>query len=93
VKAGASPPARALVVLGDGPWRGRAYWADQFAGMQRAAARYPVTHPAGELAAYVRTQRTAPSTYNADQSADLWVFRPTKPEAPAAHDHETEVPA
>lgn len=68
--------ARALVVLGDGPWPGRTYWADQFAAMQRSAARYPVTHPSGELAGYVRTQRTEPSTYNVDQSADVWVFRP-----------------
>lgn len=79
MRKGESRDTRALVELHDGPWRGRVYWADEFADMQRAAARYPVTHPAGELAGYVRTVNTRPSTYNASLTADVWVFRPTPP--------------
>lgn len=73
-----SLPHRDLVLLGDGPWRGRVYWADEFTTMQDAARRYPVTHPAGELAGYVPTRQTAPSAYNAAQTAAVWVFRPDR---------------
>ncbi len=75
-RRGEALPNRGLVLLGDGPWRGRVYWADEFAQMQAAASRYAVTHPAGELAGYVRTERTELIPHNAAHSAEVWVFRP-----------------
>jgi hypothetical protein len=41
-----------LVVLIDGPWAGRWYWADDLAAMQHAARRYQPNHPAGQLQSY-----------------------------------------
>jgi hypothetical protein len=43
---------RELVVLTDGPWRGRWYWADDLAAGQDAARRYPPEDAAGQLQSY-----------------------------------------
>lgn len=37
---------RELVVLADGPWRARWYWADELGGSRKPpAASHPKTHP------------------------------------------------
>jgi YspA, cpYpsA-related SLOG family len=43
---------RELVVLVDGPWRGRWYWATEFAEIQDYARRYPPEDAAGQLQSY-----------------------------------------
>jgi hypothetical protein len=48
-QVGAGPE---LVVLTDGPWRGRWYWADELAAIQEAARRYPPEDAAGQLQSY-----------------------------------------
>lgn len=48
---------RELVALTDGPWRGRWYWADEFAEIQETARRYPPEHPSGQLQAYGPSSR------------------------------------
>lgn len=56
-KSLAEEAGRGLVVLTDGPWRGRWYWADDFAAFQETDRRYPPEHPSGQLQSYAPTSR------------------------------------
>jgi hypothetical protein len=57
----------------DGPSARRWYWADDFAGMQQAARRYPPQKPAGELRNYQRTDGQIP--HAEDTGRDRVTFR------------------
>jgi hypothetical protein len=84
-------------LLVDGPRARRWYWADDFAGTQQAARRYPPQKPAGELQNYQRTERTVPHPQDPEVSGVAYRFRtpaaavPSPRMAPAQPQREVEV--
>jgi hypothetical protein len=73
---------RELIVLVAGPWARRWYWADDLAGMQQAARRYPPWKPAGELQNYQRTERTVGHPGDPEVSGVAYRFREQAPAVP-----------
>jgi hypothetical protein len=65
-----------LVVLADGPWSGRWYWAQDLAAMQRAARRYRPTHDAGQLQSYQRTTDQRPHPADSKVAGAIYRYRP-----------------
>jgi hypothetical protein len=67
---------RDLVVLVDGPWVGCWYWADNWAAVQRAARRFPPSHPSGELARYEATEERVahPDRWEPGIYGTVWIY-------------------
>ena len=68
-----------LVVLADGPWAGRWYWAEDLAAMQRAARRYRPTDAAGQLQNYQRGTDHAPHPSDPKVTGLIYRYRPPTP--------------
>lgn len=67
---------RDLVVLVDGPWRHRWYWADDLAAMQHTAARYPLDRPAGQLRGYIPTTHRVPHPTDPELTGTAYRYAP-----------------
>jgi hypothetical protein len=68
-----------LVVLIDGPWAGRWYWATDLAAVQHAARRYPPRYPAGQLQSYQRGGDRAPHPSDPDLTGVIYRYHPSTP--------------
>lgn len=78
---------RELVVLADGPWAQRWYWA--FTAMQQTARRFPAARPAGVLQHYQRTSGTLPHPENPELRGHAYHYLP----APAATTRDYDLAA
>lgn len=67
---------RELVVLADGPWAQRWYWADELTAMQRTARRFPASHPAGELQHYQPTPHRLPHPEDSGVLGQAYRYQP-----------------
>lgn len=80
---------RELVVLADGPWGQRWYWADELAAMQETVRRFPADHPAGELQNYRRTSCRFPHPEDSELFGQAYRYLP----APAATTRDYDLAA